>query len=180
MFLESKQEETKSVLDIAMSRSFSSSRRTSLLLDKPYRFYDLEPEPGIYVESRVELLIYHLLMKKRDELGKDVFDFAYEVKPIVKGEEINIKTDFTVFVNSKEWYWEHLGLLEQRKYSWVWKNVKTKSYQEANIWDNVISTDERNGINPLKIEKIIDLIIADKVETEDKFNQYSNHHFYLR
>ena len=180
LFLESKQEETKSVLDIAMSRSFSSSRRTSLLLDKPYRFYDLEPEPGIYVESRVELLIYHLLMKKRDELGKDVFDFAYEVKPIVKGEEINIKTDFTVFVNSKEWYWEHLGLLEQRKYSWVWKNVKTKSYQEANIWDNVISTDERNGINPLKIEKIIDLIIADKVETEDKFNQYSNHHFYLR
>jgi hypothetical protein len=119
-------------------------------------------------------------MKKRDELGKDIFDFAYEIKPIVKGKEVNIKTDFTVYVNSKEWYWEHLGLLEQRKYSWTWKNIKTKSYQEANIWENVISTDERNGINPLKIEKIIDLIITDKVESEDKFNQYSNHHYYLR
>lgn len=180
LFLESKEDHKKSVLDIAMSRSFSASRRTSLLLDKPYRFYDLEPEKGVYVESRVELLIYHLLMKKRDELGKDAFDFAYEVKPVVDGEEVNIKTDFTVYVNSKEWYWEHLGLLEQRKYAWTWINLKTKSYQQAKIWDHVISTDERNGINPKKIESIIDLIIEDKVETEDKFNQYSNHHYYLR
>ena len=161
-----------------MGRSFSASRRTSLLLDKPYRFYDLEPEPGVYVESRIELLIYHLLMKKRDELGKDIFDFAYEEKPMINGEEINIKTDFTLYVNSKEWYWEHLGLLEQRKYSWTWKNLKTKRYIEAGIWDNVISTDERNGILPLKIEQLIDLIIQDKVETEDKYNQFSNHHYF--
>ncbi|WP_194535043.1 ATP-dependent DNA helicase [Zobellia nedashkovskayae] len=180
LFLQANSEKSKSVLEIAMSRSFSASRRTSLMLDKPYRFYDLEPEPGIYVESRIELLIYHLLMKKRDDLGKDIFDFAYEEKPIIDGEEINIKTDFTVYVNSKEWYWEHLGLLEQRKYSWTWKNIKTKTYKDAGIWNNVISTDERNGINPLKIETIIDLIIEDKVETEDKYHRYSNHHYYLR
>lgn len=180
LFLQSSTDQAKGVLDIAMGRSFSASRRTSLLLDKPYRFYDLEPEPGVYVESRIELLIYHLLMKKRDELGKDIFDFAYEEKPVINGEEINIKTDFTLYVNSKEWYWEHLGLLEQRKYSWTWKNLKTKRYIEAGIWDNVISTDERNGILPLKIEQLIDLIIQDKVETEDKYNQFSNHHYYLR
>lgn len=180
LFLQSNSEKPKSVLEIAMSRSFSASRRTSLMLDKPYRFYDLEPEKGIYVESRIELLIYHLLMKKRDELGKDVFDFAYEVKPIVNEKDLNVKTDFTIYTNSKEWYWEHLGLLDQRKYAWTWKNVKSKTYQEANIWENVISTDERNGINPLKIEYIIDIIINDKVETEDKYNQYSNHHYYLR
>ena len=150
------------------------------MLDKPYRFYDLEPETGIYVESRIELLIYHLLMKKRDELGKDIFDFAYEEKPIINGKEINIKTDFTIYFDGKVWYWEHLGLLSQRKYSWTWREIKTKSYKEVGIWDNIITTDERQGINPAKIEKLIELIINDEVATEDKYNQYSKHHYYLR
>jgi len=180
LFLQTNDEKIKNVLEIAQSRSNSASRRTSLMLDKPYRFYDLEPEPGIYVESRVELLIYHLLMKKRDELGVDKFNFSYEIKPIINGTEINIKTDFTVYCNNKVWYWEHLGLLGQRKYTWVWQTLKKKTYTDAGIWNRILTTDETNGIIPSKIENIIDLIIQDNIETEDKHNQYSNHHYYLR
>jgi exodeoxyribonuclease V alpha subunit len=180
LFLQTSDDEKKSVLERALERSFSASRRTSLLLDKPYRFYDLEPEPGVYVESRIELLIYHLLMKKRDELGADVFNFSYEEKPVIEGKEVNIKTDFTIYTNNKIWYWEHLGLLSQRKYAWTWKQLKTKRYQEAGIWDNVISTDERNGISSQKIEQLIETLINDEVSTEDKYNQYSYHHYYLR
>lgn len=180
LFIQTSENEKKGVLERALERSFSASRKTSLLLDKPYRFYDLEPESGVYVESRIELLIYHLLMKKRDALGIDTFNFEYEVKPNVDGKEVNIKTDFTIYANNKIWYWEHLGLLGQRKYTRNWKELKTKTYKEAGIWDSIITTDERNGISPMKIEKLIDLIIEDKVETEDKFNQYSNHHYYLR
>lgn len=180
IFLQNNSDQKKSVLEVAMGRSFSGSRRTSLMLDKPYRFYDLEPEPGVFVESRIELLIYHMLMKKRDELGKDEFDFAYEEKPIIVGNEVNIKTDFTVYTNNKVWYWEHLGLLGQRKYSWTWQNVKKKTYQEAGLWPNVLTTDESNGLNPSKIENLIDLIVKDEVSTEDKFDQYSLHHYYLR
>ena len=73
-----------------------------------------------------------------------------------------------------------MGLLGQRKYTWVWKNLKTNTYKESGIWDSVITTDETNGINPSKIEGLIDLIIQDKVDTEDKHYQYSNHHYYLR
>ncbi|MEP0133365.1 MAG: AAA family ATPase [Eudoraea sp.] len=180
LFIQSEENEKKSVFDRALERSFSASRKTSLLLDKPYKFYDLEPEPGIYVESRIELLIYHVLMKKRDELGIDNFNFAYEEKPIKNGNEVNIKTDFTIYTNNKVWYWEHLGLLNQRKYAWTWKELKTKRYQEAGIWDYIITTDERNGISPIKIEELIELIIKDEVGTEDKYNQYSKHHYYLR
>lgn len=180
LFIQSNVDDKKSVLDKALERSFSSSRWTSLLLDKPYRFYDLEPEKGVFVESRIELLIYHVLMKKREELGKDTFNFSYEEKPVVDGNLIDIKTDFTIYCNSKEWYWEHLGLLGQRKYSWTWKNLKTKRYQEGGIWEQVITTDERNGISPIKIENLVAKIIEDNVDTEDKNNQYSNHHFYLR
>ncbi|MBZ9628160.1 AAA family ATPase [Psychroflexus sp. CAK1W] len=180
LFIQSSSDEKKSVLERASERSFSASRKTSLLLDKPYRFYDLEPESGIYVESRVELLIYHILMNKRDELGEEKFNFDYEVKPIVEGKEVNIKVDFTIYTKNETWYWEHLGLLSQRKYVWTWKELKTKRYQEAGIWDQVITTDERNGISPSKIETIVELIIKNRVDTEDKYDQYSKHHFYLR
>jgi len=176
IFIQELEEKSKNVLEIAQGRSFSASRRTSLMLDKPYRFYNLEPEKGVYVESRIELMIYHLLMKKRDEMGKEAFDFSYEEKP----KEINIKTDFTIYVNNKVWYWEHLGLLNQRKYVWTWQNVKKKTYQDACIWGAVITTDESRGINPEKIEMLIDKLVKDNVDTEDKHKQYSNHHFYLR
>lgn len=119
-------------------------------------------------------------MKKRDELGTEIFDFAYEEKPVIENEEVNIKTDFTIYTSGKIWYWEHLGLLNHRKYAWTWNNLKTKRYQEAGIWSQVITTDERNGINPSKIEDLVKLLIEDTVGTEDQNNQYSNHHYYLR
>ncbi|OCK52250.1 hypothetical protein BA768_12925 [Chryseobacterium sp. CBo1] len=180
IFLQTNDEKLNTVLEIAQSRSNSASRRTSLLLDKPFRFYDLEPEPNVYVESRVELLIYHLLMKKREEFGIDHFNFAYESKPFINGKEINIKTDFTIYTENKIWYWEHLGLLGQGKYEWTWQNLKKKTYQEAGIWEQIITTDESNGINPAKIDCLINLIVEDTVETEDKHKQYSNHHYYIR
>jgi exodeoxyribonuclease V alpha subunit len=73
-----------------------------------------------------------------------------------------------------------LGLLGQRKYTLIWQTLKKKTYKEAGIWDNVLTTDETNGIIPAKIENIINLLVQDKMETQDKYNQYSNHHFYLR
>ena len=180
LFIQNVEGARQNVLEIALERSFSGARRTSLMLDKPYRYYDLEPEPGVFVESRIELIIYHMLMTKRDELGKELFNFGYEEKPVVGGKTVEIKTDFTVYCNNKIWYWEHLGLLSQRKYNWTWKNVKTKTYKAAGIWDGIITTEESNGIIPSKIESIIDLIYNDEVDTEDKYTQYSNHHYYLR
>ena len=96
------------------------------------------------------------------------------------GEEVKIKTDFTVIYNNKKWYWEHLGLLNQKSYRWVWNELKTKTYKENGLWDSVITTDESNGIIPDKINEIIEYIVQDDVGTEDKHEQYSKHHFYLR
>ena len=50
----------KSVLEKARIRSYTESRKTTLLLDKPFRYYALEAD-GKYIESRVELLIYQAL-----------------------------------------------------------------------------------------------------------------------
>lgn len=149
------------------------------MLDKPYRHYDLEPETGVFVESRIELMIYHALMRKRAEMDGE-FVFSYEQKAVVNGEEVPIKTDFTIEYNGKTWYWEHLGLLDQRKYVNTWLKVKKPTYERFGLWDQVLTTDETNGITPSKIDQVINSIIEDRVETDDQNYKFSKHHYYLR
>ena len=150
-----------------------------MLLDKPFRYYALEAD-GKYIESRVELLIYQALKEAQKEYGAENFKFEYELKPTIEGQELPMKTDFTLFTNKGIWYWEHLGRLGNRNYEWTWHNVKRKSYEEYGAIDNLLTTHERNGINPEKIREIIDLFMDKKLSTEDKTNQYSLHHYSLR
>lgn len=169
----------KSVLEKARSRSYTESRRTTLLLDRPYRYYALEVD-GIFIESRVELLIYQALKEAQKELGEEELKFMYEVKPVVDDDQLPMKTDFTVITSEGVWYWEHLGRLGNKKYEWTWQNVKKNTYNKYGLMDKLITTDERNGINPDKIKKIIEGIINDTVDSEDSTNRYSLHHFSLR
>ncbi len=46
--------------------------------------------------------------------------------------------------------------------------------------DKLVTTDERSGINPDKIKEIVEIIVGDMVESEDKTNRYSLHHYSLR
>ncbi len=170
----------ESVLEIARRRTFCDSRKTTLLLDKPFRYYNLEAD-GKYIESRVELIIYQALryIQNQGEFGE--FQFMYEEYPTVNGEKIAVKVDFTIVTkNGNTWYWEHLGRLGNRKYEWVWENVKLPTYRESQLYSNLITTDELNGINPSKINDIITLMLLDKVQTEDKANHFSDHHYSLR
>lgn len=181
LFVQGDKEEPfeKSVLEKARSRSYTESRRTTLLLDKPYRYYALEVD-GIFIESRVELLIYQALKEVQREFGEDELKFLYEIKPTVGDEQLPMKTDFTVITKKKIWYWEHLGRLGNKKYEWTWHNVKKKTYDKYGLMDSLITTDERNGINPKKIKDLIELIVSDLVESEDKTQRYSLHHYSLR
>jgi len=169
----------KSVLEKARMRSYTESRKTTLLLDKPFRYYALEAD-GKYIESRVELLIYQALKEAQKEYGADNLSFEYELKPNIDGQELPMKTDFTLFTSNGTWYWEHLGRLGNRNYEWTWHNVKRKSYEEYGAIINLVTTHERNGINPDKIKAIIALIMAKYLTTEDNTNRYSLHHYSLR
>lgn len=167
------------VFEKARMRSYTESRKTSLLLDKPFRYYALEVD-GYYLASRVEMLIYQVLKSKVSELGSDKFSFVYEVKPKIDGIELPMKTDFTLYIEDKIWYWEHLGRLGNKKYEWTWHNVKRPTYIEHNAHNYLITSHELSGINPDKIEQIVSLIINGTIQTEDKTNRYSLHHYSLR
>jgi hypothetical protein len=169
----------KSVLEKARVRSYTESRKTTLLLDKPFRYYALEAG-GKFIESRVELLIYQALKEAQKEFGEENIKFEYELKPIINGVELPMKTDFTVITRNKTWYWEHLGRLGNKHYEWVWHNVKIKSYEQYGVTDSLITTHEKNGINPDKIKEIIVMIVNNSLKTEDFTNKYSLNHFSLR
>jgi hypothetical protein len=169
----------KSVLEKSRLRSYTESRKTSLLLDKPFRYYALEVD-GKFIESRVELLIYQALKTAQERLGPENISFMYEVKPTVNGTELPMKTDFTIITKNGIWYWEHLGRIGNKKYEWTWHQVKKPSYQKFSAYENLLTTHERNGINPEKIAEIIRLIVENNVATEDPSNRYSKHHYSLR
>jgi exodeoxyribonuclease V alpha subunit len=169
----------KSVLNKARMRSYTESRKTTLLLDKPFRYYALEVD-GIFIESRVELLIYQALKEAKNRFGKENFSFVYELKPVVNEVELPMKTDFTIYTKFGIWYWEHLGRLGNKKYEWTWNKVKKPSYQEHKVYSMLLTTHERNGINPDKINEIINLLVTNHLETEDITNKYSDHHYSLR
>lgn len=171
----------KSLLELARTRTFVDARKTTLLLDQPFRHFSLEPEEGVFVQSRTELMIYHSLKRKREELGKDVFDFAYEIYPSdPDGIEVKLKTDFTIYTNGKTWLWEHLGRLGNRSYERVWHKLKRPTYQERKLESQLITTDELKGLSPDKIDKIVADISNDNIVTEDKTNKYSLIHLSLR
>lgn len=171
----------KNLLELARTRTFTDGRKTSLLLNQPFRHFSLEPEPGVFVQSRTELMIYHALKQKRVELGENNFDFFYEQYPTTEnGERLKIKTDFTIVSNGTTWYWEHLGRLGNRAYERNWKSLKRSSYLKAGIEPFLITTDELRGIAPDKIDTIITRLEANNVGNEDTSNKYSLHHFSLR
>jgi exodeoxyribonuclease V alpha subunit len=171
----------KSLLELARTRTFVDARKTTLLIDRPYRHYGLEPEDGVFVQSHIELDIYKELMERRDASGLPAFDFKYEIYPTLSdGTEIKIKTDFTIYYNGKTWYWEHLGRLGNRVYDRNWHKLKRPTYSTNKLESQLITTDQLNGIKGDKIKKIIADIINDSVTTEDITNKYSLNHYSLR
>ncbi|SHF53579.1 ATP-dependent DNA helicase [Flavisolibacter ginsengisoli] len=170
---------SKSVFEKAKARSYTESRRTSLLLDKPFRYYTLEVD-GKFIESMIELMIYQSLKDMKLKLGKENFSFEYELPPVVNGVELPMRTDFTINTKDGLWYWEHLGRLGTKRYDWTWQNVKKKSYSEAGVYGRLITTDQKNGINPDKIRWIIEQVASGELGTEDSTNRYSDHHYSLR
>jgi len=170
-----------SLFEYARKRTFTENRKTSLLLDNPYRSYGLEPEKNVFVQSREEQIIYRHLMDFRSKYSEtDGFYFEYEKFPIVDDKKIRIKTDFTIYTKKGIFYWEHLGMLTKKSYKKTWLNLKRPTYEKAGLLEKLITTDNLNGISDDKIITIIQSILDNNVGNEDRTRLYSIHHFSLR
>lgn len=180
VFIEGEQTEyfDKTLFEVIKKRTYTEIRKTSLLLAQPHRYYSLEPEKNVFVQSMAEYIIYRQLLNYKDKVSG--FDFMYEKYPESNGQTVKIKTDFTLYILGKEpIYWEHLGLLGDRTYEKVWK-LKKETYKKYGLYDRLITTDKLSGINEDKIIQIIDKIISGEMDTEDKYEKYSKYHFSIR
>ena len=165
------QESDESLLLKAKNTSHLIHRNSSIFGKPADRRGKYSPEPGVTVASKIEFIIYQALMKSG-------LKFRYEKALELDTLNYKIHPDFTIFLrDGKKIFWEHLGMLDMRKYYNDWQD-RRKSYEENGKLDILVTTDDLNGVNHEKIDQVIEDIreLNLKITNENKF---SNHHYEL-
>lgn len=176
LFIQVPKKEEDNPLDIARSRSSLLRRNTSLFSEPMKSFRVLYPDSDDRVRSRVEYILYRAL---KEEEEKRRLQFFYEEDLVLGTDEGNIKIrpDFTVETDNRVYYWEHLGLLDQRDYYEDWKE-RRRLYRKNDLEKNLVTTDDLNGIHHERIKGVIEDILQNNlIKTEG--NRFSNHHYQL-
>lgn len=165
------QDSKENLLMIAKNNSHLINRNTSIYsepIDKKAKFI---PEPGITVASKIEFIIF-------EALKKSSLTFKYEAPLKLKNLSYDIHPDFTIYLrNGNEIYWEHLGMLDTRKYFNDWQERK-RNYYSHGLSDSLITTDDLNGVDHNKLTAIIDNIREMELISTPN-NKFSEHHYQL-
>jgi len=150
-----------------------TARRNSSLFSLPEQFdKSLVPEGASYsVRSRIEFIIHNALT----QYGLKPL---YEEKLLFKKRDIYVRPDFTIKLSDgRVIYWEHLGMLDQRKYYHDWQR-KRQGFEEEGSSAQLLTTDDLGGIHDDKIKKVIDDILENTInQTPDSL--FSHQHYRL-
>ena len=148
------------------------TRQTSIFEkpdDKRLKYFPRKGEKP--VKSKGEYIIHKALQRSG-------LKFEYEQELKMKNLKYVIHPDFTIELENKQKiYWEHLGMLDTRKYFNDWAKRK-EDYANHNLFDFVVTTDDMNGISDEFVEKVIDDIRNFNLKNTTK-NKFSNHHYEL-
>lgn len=148
------------------------SRHTSIFdppEDRKRKYYpEKDAQP---VQSKIEWIIYTALLKSG-------IRFKYEAPLKLKNISFEIHPDFTLTTPAgKTFYWEHLGMLDTRKYYRDWQERKLL-YEKQGLLDDVITTDDLHGVRNEILDAIIQDIRDEKVKKTPE-NRFSRHHYEL-
>ena len=165
------QNSEENLLMKAKNNSHLLHRNTSIFkepADKKGRYF---PEPGKEVASKIEFIIYKALQKSG-------LKFKHEERLKLAKRTYEIRPDFTIVLRGgKRIFWEHLGMLDMRKYYNDWL-VRRKDYKEHGLEDALITTDDLNGVSDEKLERLIESIKEMKLIITSG-SKFSNHHYEL-
>jgi len=163
-------EEGKEILEEARNRSAVLERNTSIF-ELPENAKEIfEPTKGKKVKSKIE----YILFKALETSG---LKFEYE-EPLCleKGPQL-IRPDFTICVDDKTYYWEHLGELDLKEYWTLW--MARRDWYEANGKINcLITTDDLGGVAQEKINGVCKNIKEGKLALTAS-SKFSRHHYRL-
>jgi hypothetical protein len=137
--------------------------------DKRLKYYPRKGEKP--VRSKGEYIIHKALQRSG-------LTFEYEEKLQLANLSFAIHPDFVIkFEDGIRIYWEHLGMLDTRKYFNDWMRRK-KDYAEHDLFDFVVTTDDMNGIKDEELDQLID-DIRNKRLKQTLGNKFSDHHYQL-
>lgn len=172
LFLFVQEDGEESLLLTAKNRSAIDNRHTSIFNVPEDVNKKFQPKKGDYVKSKVEYIIYK-------SLEKSGLTFKYEEKLELPHKEYDIKPDFTIHLaDGTTYYWEHLGMLDNRSYVNNW-HIRKEDYEKLGLSNHLITTDDMDGIKEEKITKIIEDIKA-KSLIQSTASKLSMHHYGLR
>jgi len=156
----------------AKNISYLLNRNTSVFEEPQDTKKKFFPVPGGKpVRSKVEYIIHTALQKSG-------LQFEYEQQLNLEKRHYPIHPDFTIKLKGGHTiYWEHLGKLDIRKYYGDWQDRK-QDYNDHNLFEYVVTTDDLEGIKYEKIDHIID-DIRNLTLRKTKDSKFSNHHYEL-
>ena len=131
-------------------------RNTSLfkIWEAPKDLGDFYPDKLIHTTIRKELVRSKSELVIANRLAAHGFSYYYE-KPLKVSEKDFVRPDFTIMYQGEEWYWEHLGLLDDEKYRKRWKR-KEKWYRKHGFFERLITSQEVGGLDSKKIDELIE------------------------
>jgi len=137
--------------------------------DKRFKYYPRRGEKP--VKSKVEYIIHQALQKSG-------LSFSYEAPLQLPNLNYPIHPDFTIRLDDgTTYYWEHLGMLDQRKYFNDWLR-RREDFRCNGMIDYVVTTDDLDGIEDDKIDSVIEDIRTQQLKVTPDSN-ISNHHYKL-
>ena len=164
------QEDEVNLLEKARGISDLLFRKTSIFQQPAEKRKNFISKKGVVVKSKVELDICEML----ENSG---LTFKYEEELELAKRSYKIHPDFTITIGKKKIYWEHLGMLDVRKYYRDWQRRKD-DYADHKLYDMVITTDDLEGLDNQIIEELIQDIKNNKIK-ESTGSKFSNHHYQL-
>jgi len=164
------EEEGRKVLEDARNHSAVLERNTSIFEPPENAKEIFEPVKGKRVKSKIEYILYKAL----EASG---LKFEYEEPLFLEKGPEKIRPDFTIYVNSRTYYLEHLGELDLKQYWSDWL-ARRDWYKVNGKYDNLITTDDLGGIKQEKILRIFEDMSKGKLEVTQGI-EFSNHHYRL-
>lgn len=164
----------KGPLQLARERSAILTRNTSIF-ERPEDIKSkLWPDKNVPVKSKIEYILYKYLSEAQKEKR---LEFKYERSLLFKNKGLTIHPDFTIQIGGKQYFWEHLGELDLKRYALNWAE-RRKDYETNGLADCLVTTDDLEGVKEEKILPVIDDLVRGKLK-ETTENKFSKHHYQL-
>ena len=112
-----------------------------------------------YEEGKIHRALTDLMVRSKSEViianilaDRDV-PFRYEI-PLYAPDGTFYLPDFTITYRGEEWYWEHLGMLQDEGYRNHW-DAKRSWYEKHGFADRLIMTSEEGGFDSHNVLQVL-------------------------